>query len=47
MFQFGNQKVTTKVFMMVPPDRDAVTVDVVDYMWEGESVSHEMVTQSQ
>ena len=35
VFYFGEQKVTTKVFMMVPPDVDAVSVDVVDYMWEG------------
>lgn len=34
-FHFGNQKVTTKVFMMAPPDAAAITVDVVDYMWEG------------
>ena len=37
VFRFGNQTVTTKVFMMVPPDRDALTVDVVDYMWEQEA----------
>jgi Fe-S-cluster-containing dehydrogenase component len=37
VFYFGEQKVTTKVFMMVPPDVDAVSVDVVDYMWEGQS----------
>jgi Fe-S-cluster-containing dehydrogenase component len=35
VFYFGDQKVTTKVFMMVPPDVDAVSLDVVDYMWEG------------
>jgi Fe-S-cluster-containing dehydrogenase component len=34
VFQFGNQVITTKVFMMIPPERDAVSVDVVDYMWE-------------
>jgi Fe-S-cluster-containing dehydrogenase component len=34
VFYFGEQKVVTKVFMMVPPDVDAVSVDVVDYMWE-------------
>ena len=37
VFQFGNQRVTTRVFMMVPPDRDQVSVDVVDYMWEQEA----------
>ena len=34
VFRFGNQAVTTKVFMMVPLSADAVSVDVVDYMWE-------------
>jgi ferredoxin len=34
VFQFGDQTVVTKVFMMVPPDVDAVSVDVADYMWE-------------
>jgi Fe-S-cluster-containing dehydrogenase component len=37
VFQFGNQVVTTKVFMMVPPGEDRVLVDVVDYMWEQEA----------
>jgi Fe-S-cluster-containing dehydrogenase component len=37
VFQFGNQRVTTKVFMMVPPEHQAVAVDVVDYMWEQEA----------
>jgi Fe-S-cluster-containing dehydrogenase component len=35
VFYFGKQKVTAKVFMMVPPAADSVKVDVVDYMWEG------------
>jgi Fe-S-cluster-containing dehydrogenase component len=34
VFYFGDQQVTTKVFMMVPPGHDSVSVDVVDYMWE-------------
>jgi Fe-S-cluster-containing dehydrogenase component len=34
VFYFGKQKVTTKVYMMVPPDQASLTVDVVDYMWE-------------
>ncbi len=34
-FRFGNQVITTKVHMMAPAGRDAVAVDVVDYMWEG------------
>jgi Fe-S-cluster-containing dehydrogenase component len=36
-FHFGRQQVTTKVFMMVPTREQAVTVDVVDYLWEHES----------
>ena len=36
VFEFGGQRVTTKVFMMVPPAHDRVAVDVVDYMWEQE-----------
>ena len=35
VFFFGQQKVTTKVFVMIPPDRDSLSVDVADYMWEG------------
>jgi Fe-S-cluster-containing dehydrogenase component len=34
VFQFGNETVTTKVFMMAPPGETAVAVDVVDFMWE-------------
>jgi len=37
VFQFGNQRVTTKVFMMVPSEAEQVSVDVVDYMWEQEA----------
>ena len=37
VFYFGEQKVVTKVFMMVPANVDAVSVDVVDYMWESQS----------
>ena len=33
---FGNQKITTKVYMMAPANRDAIALDVVDYMWEEE-----------
>ena len=39
-FYFGNQKITTKVFMMAPADREAIALDIVDYMWEA---SHELV----
>ena len=34
VFFFGKQRVTTKVFMMIPPEDNALSVDVVDYMWE-------------
>src|SRR6266568_4636542 len=34
-FYFGNQKITTKVFIMIPPDQDSVSIDVADYTWEG------------
>jgi len=37
VFQFGNQRVTTKVFMMVPAAQDVVAPDVADYMWEQEA----------
>jgi ferredoxin len=34
VFQFGNQTVTTKVFMMLPPEETALTVDILDFMWD-------------
>jgi Fe-S-cluster-containing dehydrogenase component len=37
VFQFGNQMVTTRVFMMVPEEGGRVAVDVADYMWEQEA----------
>ena len=36
VFWFGNQRITTKVFMMLPVTEEELKVDVVDYMWEGE-----------
>ncbi len=33
-FRFGNQTVRTKVFMMAPPERESISVDVSDYIWE-------------
>ena len=35
-FYFGNQQIKTKVFMMVPPVTDSVSLDVADYIWEAE-----------
>ena len=36
-FYFGRQKVTTKVFMMLPAGHEELHMDVTDYMWEGQS----------
>jgi hypothetical protein len=33
-FRFGNQTVTTRVFMMAPAKRDEIAIDVADYVWE-------------
>jgi len=35
VFFFGRERVTTKVRMMAPAARDAIALDVADYMWEG------------
>ena len=35
VFFFGRERVTTKVFMMAPASRDAIALDVTDYMWPG------------
>jgi Fe-S-cluster-containing dehydrogenase component len=37
VFLFGKQRISTKVFMMIPPGHDSLSVDVVDYMWEAKS----------
>jgi len=37
VFWFGRQKVTTKVQMMAPARSTALSMDVVDFMWEAES----------
>ena len=34
VFYFGSQRITTKVFMMAPADRDFVSIDIADYMLE-------------
>src|ERR1044071_5198097 len=39
VFQFGNQKIVTKVHMMVPAETDAESLDVLDYMWKESYVS--------
>lgn len=33
-FQFGNQTITTKVFMMAPAGVQEIAIDVADYTWE-------------
>jgi Fe-S-cluster-containing dehydrogenase component len=33
VFLFGRERVTTKVRMMAPAARDAIALDVADYMW--------------
>ncbi len=35
VFGFGNQIITTKVAMMIPGQFDSVSIDVADYLWEG------------
>ena len=34
VFYFGNQKITTQVYMMTPPDSDSVSLDIAEFMWE-------------
>ena len=34
VFYFGKQRIITKVHMMVPPDADSISLDVLDHMWE-------------
>jgi Fe-S-cluster-containing dehydrogenase component len=35
-FWFGEQQVTTKVFMMMPASAESLSIDAADYTWEGE-----------
>jgi Fe-S-cluster-containing dehydrogenase component len=34
-FQFGHERVRTKVWMMAPPNAPAIEVDAADYTWKG------------
>jgi len=34
VFYFGNQKITTQVYMMTPSGTDSVTLDITEFMWE-------------
>jgi Fe-S-cluster-containing dehydrogenase component len=36
-FQFGNERVRTKVFVMMPEEQPVLDVNVEDYMWKGDS----------
>lgn len=40
VFYFGNQKITTQVYMMTPERTDSVTLDITAFMWE-KSNEHE------
>jgi len=33
-FYFGNQKITTQVYMMTPEGTDAVKLDITEFIWE-------------
>src|SRR5436309_13327362 len=37
VFVFGKQKVTTKVWVMIPPERDSLSLDVAAYMRAGKA----------
>ena len=34
VFYFGNQKITTQVYMMTPREADSVRLDITEFMWE-------------
>jgi Fe-S-cluster-containing dehydrogenase component len=34
VFQFGDQTITTQVYMMIPSGTDSVTLDITQFMWE-------------
>src|SRR5262249_41315370 len=42
-FWFGNQKITTKDYMMGPAAAKEIAIDVADYVWEPESVLEALV----
>lgn len=35
VFHFGSQRVTTKVHLMLPAGEEALSIDVLEYIWEG------------
>ena len=34
VFYFGDQKITTQVYMMTPPETESVVLDITEFMWE-------------
>ena len=42
-FWFGDQKITTEVYMMAPAGMESISIEVADYTWEGE---HDTVPQA-
>jgi len=34
VFQFGNQTITTQVYMMTPPGTESLHLDITEFMWE-------------
>jgi Fe-S-cluster-containing dehydrogenase component len=44
-FQFGHERVRTKVFMMTPVTAPVVVVDVEDYLWKGDDDRAEWIVQ--
>jgi len=38
IFQFGNQTITTQVYMMTPAGTESVHLDITEFMWESSNV---------
>ena len=38
VFQFGNQTITTQVYMMTPSGTELVQPDITEFMWESSNV---------
>jgi hypothetical protein len=34
VFYFGKQRITTKVYVMVPANTESISLDVLDHIWE-------------
>jgi Fe-S-cluster-containing dehydrogenase component len=35
VFYFGDQKITTQVYMMIPEEAEALNIDITDFIWRG------------